>query len=501
MTSVTADTKAGDMRTRVHSGLAVVALVAATLVGASAVPAPVGAQAEQAVALTVTPSTGLLAGHVVQVQITGLTPGERYWATQCEADGSCEFIGDVAGRPYALPSSALVTASPNGAVSTRLQLFRDDCAAGGCFVGLFPHPPTGTTIPTPLTTVPLAFEATGTYQWPQGTLAVSVPGPVVEGRRIGVSVTGMSPWARFSPTSPSAASIDMCRDDGTLTGADCLRGLDWGSDRPFELVALTEGGGTAGVNPGSRLVRHLPGGWDCAVDGCVIVVTQGGDDVVVGNPRTNAVPISYAPEWAPFPSATSFIDRAVAGVLGRAPTSAGRARLVAGLPDRSITGVQALVEAASSSKLDADVGEVVRLYHAYFGRRVETAGLAYWVGRLRSGLTPLQMARSFGGTPEFKARYGGLTPAQAVTLTYGTVLGREPSPAELQYWRERMQAGLTKADLVYSFARSPENRSRTNRAVWSTIVLFRLTGFAPTAEQLAGGPERAAADALALSHP
>lgn len=60
---------------------------------------------------------------------------------------------------------------------------------------------------------------------------------------------------------------------------------------------------------------------------------------------------------------------------------------------------------------------------------------------------------------------------------------------------------MTKADLVYSFARSPENRSRTNRAVWSTIVLYRLTGLAPSAVQLAGGPERAAADALAASHP
>jgi hypothetical protein len=216
---------------------------------------------------------------------------------------------------------------------------------------------------------------------------------------------------------------------------------------------------------------------------------------------SNRVPITFAPEWAPFAAVDAFIDRAITGVLGRPPTSAGRARLRAGLPDRSITGVQALVEAATGSRLDADVGEVVRLYRAYFGRQVESAGLTYWVGRLRSGLTPLQMARAFAGTPEFTARYGGLSAAAAITLTYDAVLGREPSPGELQYWRSRMEAGLTKADLVYSFARSPENRSRTNRAVWSTIVLWRLTGFAPSAEQLAGGPTRAAADALATARP
>ncbi|HEX7134522.1 MAG TPA: DUF4214 domain-containing protein [Iamia sp.] len=480
------------MRNRVHGGLAVVALVAATFGVGVATAAPAAA----APALVVTPSTGLLEGHVAEAQATGLTPGARYWITQCRPEGQCTFVVDVGGRVYIPSSSSFTQASGSGTITVRLGLKRAGCVPDGCIVGLFPEQPAGET----LASAPLTFAAEGTYQWPQATLAATFANPTIEGSTFSAAVEDMSPWHNVvSPHFPSAASVDICRDDGDLTGDDCLRGLDWGANR-MDAIALGADGGTAGGGS-FRLTRHLPGSWDCAIDGCVLVVTQSGTPDVVGNPRTQAVPITYAPEWAPFPNVDSFIDRAVAGVLGRKPTTAGRARLRAGLPDRSITGVEALVEAAASSRLDADVGEVVRLYRAYFGRRVESAGLSYWVGRLRAGLTPLSMARAFGGTPEFTARYGSLSAAAAVTLTYQTVLGREPSSGELEYWSGRLGSGMTKTDLVYSFGRSPENRSRTNRAVWSTIVMWRLTGFAPTTEQLAGGPSRAAADALALAHP
>lgn len=473
----------------------VLAVLAATVAGGGGLPASPAAAAPT---LVVSPSTDLLAGHVVTAHAAGLTPGERYWITQCDAEGQCAFYRDVGGRPYLPPNSSYASASSAGTIDVRLQLTRTGCVPDGCSIGLYPSVP-GSSPPVPQATVPLTFAATGSYQWPQGTLSATFPVPTVEGSRFTAAVTGMSPWYSVSPNSISVASVDVCRDDGTLTGADCLRGFDFGAGR-LEGVALGQDSGTAGSGD-LRLVRHLPGGWDCAIDGCLLVVTQGGDDQVVGNPRTNAIPLTYAPEWAPFADVDAFIDRAVAGVLGRPPTAAGRARLRAGLPDRSITGVRALVEAAASSRLDADVGEVVRQYRAFFGRPVETSGLTYWVNRLRAGMTPLRMARAFGASPEFTARYGGLSGAATVSLTYTTVLGREPSPDELQYWRDRLAAGLTKADLVYSFARAPENRSRTNRAVWATIALWRLTGFAPTPAQLAGGPERAAADALALARP
>jgi hypothetical protein len=483
------------MRNRVHGGLAVVALVAAIFGVGVATAAPVAA----APALTVTPSTGLLDRHVVEAHATGVTPGAQYWITQCDPAGECTFLVDVAGRPFIPSNSSFTKASGTGTITVRLELRREGCVPDGCTVGVFPHPPSGSPTPEEVASAPVTFAAEGTYQWPQATLTATFPTPTVEGSTVHVAVEDMSPWHQISPLFPSVGSVDVCRDDGDLTGDDCRRGLDWEANR-LDVIALVQDGGTAG-NGGIRLTRHLPGSWDCAIEGCVLVVTQGGTSDVVGNPRTQAVPITYAPEWAPFPTVDSFIDRAVAGVLGRKPTTAGRARLRAGLPNRSITGVEALVEAAASSRLDADVGEVVRLYRAYLGRPVETAGLTYWVGRLRAGMTPLQLGRTFAGTPEFKTRYGSLSPAAAVSLTYTTVLGREPSPSELDYWSGRLGAGLTRGDMVYSFARSPENRSRTNRAVWSTIVMWRLTGFAPTAEQLAGGPSRAAADALALSHP
>jgi hypothetical protein len=485
------------MRARVRTGLAVVLVLAATATGAIGGPA---AAAAPAATITVTPSTGLLESHVVMAHAAGLTPGASYWITQCDPAGQCTFLLDAGGRPYLPSNSSFTQAGGDGTLAVRLQLKRSGCVPDGCTVGVFAHPPAGPPGPTPLASAPLTFAAAGTYQWPQASLTATFPDPVVEGSLVHVEVEDMSPWHQVSPVSFSVASVDVCRDDGDLTGDDCLRGFDWEANELDGAIALGQAGGTAGGGE-VRLPRHLPGSWDCAIDGCVLVATQGGTADVVGNPRTQAVPITFAPEWAPWPTVDRFLDRAVTGVLGRAPSTAGRARLRAGLQDRSITGVRALVEAATGSRLDADVGEVVRLYRASFGRSVETAGLSYWVGRLRAGLTPLRMARTFGATPEFRARYDGLSPPAAVALTYSTVLDREPSASEQQYWQGRLAAGMTKPDLVYSFGRSPENRSRANRAVRSTIVLWRLTFVAPTPEQLAGGPERAAADALATAHP
>jgi hypothetical protein len=471
----------------------IAALIAATTLVAVGPPAG----ADPAPAVTVTPSTDLLDGHVVDVTATGLEPGDDYAIAQCPVTGSCQLVVSIGdGRQYIPPHSSLSRADSGGTIDVRLQLDRDTCVPDGCNVDVIPVESVDPIVPVAST--PLAFAASGSYQWPEAELTATFPSTVIDGRTVTVDVSGMSPWHLISPNFGSVASIDVCRDDDELTGADCVRGIDFAAPR-FDYVEL--GGDDVAGRGTAVLQRHLPGGWDCAVDGCLLVVTQGGNDVVVGNPRTQAVPIPFSPEWAPYASAGAFIDQAITGVLGRKPTTAGRARLEAGLPDRSITGVQALIEAAASSKHDATVGEVVRLYRAYFGRPVETAGLTYWVGRLRAGMTPLAMARAFGASQEFRTRYGTVAGAASVRLTYLTVLGREPSPNELEYWRQRFAAGLTEADLVYSFARSPENRSRTNRAVWATIILWRLTGNAPTADHLARGPERVAADALAAVHP
>lgn len=164
------------MTARLRIGSVVVVLIA-TVVGTGGAPA-----------LTVTPSTGLLDRQAVDVHASGLVAGEQYWITQCDPEGSCQFVVDLGDRYFIPYSSSLTTATSAGTIDRRLQLEREGCAPDGCTVALVPHPPDGQGPPTTtLASVPLTFEATGTYQWPQATLAARFPTPTIDGSMATVS--------------------------------------------------------------------------------------------------------------------------------------------------------------------------------------------------------------------------------------------------------------------------------------------------------------------------
>jgi hypothetical protein len=333
--------------------------------------------------------------------------------------------------------------------------------------------------------VPLTFAATGTYQWPRATLSATFPNPTVEGSTFHAAVEDMSPWNNvISPHFPSAASVDVCRDDGDLTGDDCRRGLDWEADRQ-EVIALGQAGGTAGSGQ-LRLPRHLPGSpaWDCAVDGCVLVVTQDGTDDVVGNPRTQAVPITYAPEWAPWASAAQMIDRAVEPLVCTQVVGQAGLETAMALADRSLTGAELLARSAGTGICPDDIGEVVRLYRAFFGRMPETGGLAYWLDRLHTGTTATAMARAFGGTPEFRTTYGTASNGTVVDRAYRNTLGRAPDAAGRAYWVSRLQQGMARSTLLHHFSRSPEMRAREGAHVALTRLTWTLRHRAPTGAEV-----------------
>lgn len=101
-------------------------------------------------------------------------------------------------------------------------------------------------------------------------------------------------------------------------------------------------------------------------------------------------------------------------------------------------------------------GAVVRLYGSVLGRLPDQSGFDFWVDDSRNVFA---MAASFVASPEFVQTYGGLSDDEFTVEIYRNVLGRDPDPDGLAYWRNRLRTDLDRAGLVVFFSDSPEFRT------------------------------------------
>lgn len=459
-------------RTRRATALLGVALLAA-LVGVVGGPTHPAAAAP---AVTVSPSGGLAQGHPVTVEMTGLAPSTQHLVHQC-GETVCQQIPSPPPTPFMAGNSTVGSSDAAGALSVRLQVDRTftvgatevDCTTEACRVDV--RSLRGGTIAL-VGSAPLAFTASGEHAWPQASLALARTTDLIGGQRVGATGSGYDWWSGavyWSYGGTSTAAVEMCRAVAAPTAADC-----GAPERTFDAWSTGGGDVVSAPGPGSdasiRVRRHLTlasGPWDCARQGCTVALTQG------GNPVSNRVRVRFAPEWAPWSNADHFIAQAVGGVAGRRLAPGAHASLKAALAARTTTGSQALVDASAGSAHDATIGELTRIYRAVFGRQVDEGGLGYWLVEHGRGKSLVTIARTFGRTAEFRAQYDGLTDGQVVDLVYPRTLGRAPTASEATYWEGRLAAGMSRADLVYSFARTPELRAR--RATEARAVIISWT--------------------------
>ncbi len=111
-----------------------------------------------------------------------------------------------------------------------------------------------------------------------------------------------------------------------------------------------------------------------------------------------------------------------------------------------------------TSSLD---GQIVRLYRAAFQRMPDEKAFVYWRRQVINGAPPATVAAAFAASSEFGSRYGQLGAAGFVDRLYQNVLGRTPSAAERSYWMGQLAVGATRAELLLTFADSPEFQRRT----------------------------------------
>jgi dienelactone hydrolase len=130
------------------------------------------------------------------------------------------------------------------------------------------------------------------------------------------------------------------------------------------------------------------------------------------------------------PHADAFATAAHHDLLGRAPTTDELARMV-NLLDSGASRSMVLRGLTSS---DEWLGAIVTgLYTDTLGRDPDPAGLAYWVGALRSGRsTVAKAAASFYAAAEYRQRSGSVE--GWVDDVYRAIFDRSASTEDLRYW-------------------------------------------------------------------
>jgi len=95
-------------------------------------------------------------------------------------------------------------------------------------------------------------------------------------------------------------------------------------------------------------------------------------------------------------------------------------------------------------------------------RAPDVAGLEYWTAQINaSNLSLATEANVFAAAPEFIADYGTLSTAGFVNQLYENVLDRAADAAGAAYWEGLLNSGVSRGEVLLSFAESPENEANT----------------------------------------
>ena len=100
-------------------------------------------------------------------------------------------------------------------------------------------------------------------------------------------------------------------------------------------------------------------------------------------------------------------------------------------------------------------GFVYRLYRTVLQREPDEKGFQYWVGLLEDGTFTAAMAvEGFFNSKEYQT--SGRSNAQIVTDCYNTLLNRGADAKGFEYWKDRLDIGMTSQSILQGFVQSSE---------------------------------------------
>jgi hypothetical protein len=134
----------------------------------------------------------------------------------------------------------------------------------------------------------------------------------------------------------------------------------------------------------------------------------------------------------------------------------------------TLDGVERLMFSDTSVALDIDGhgGMAYRLYQAAFDRTPDLPGLGFWMAHLDNGMSLLQVARNFIGSEEFTTLYGAsLSNKDFITRLYANVLDRAPDQVGADWWLDKLDRGVERAEVLAGFSESPENQANVLQVI------------------------------------
>ena len=182
--------------------------------------------------------------------------------------------------------------------------------------------------------------------------------------------------------------------------------------------------------------------------------------------------------FGPYVTTTTFAQRQAADFLGNAePGTSGPidAKIRNGAsPERIIADL------ANAPAFAGKRPALVRLYVAYFKRLPDLGGLNYWVNKLNAGMKLDKVSATFAASSEFKTKYGNTTNEQFVKLVYVNVFNRQPDAGGLAYWTKKLDQGLSRGSVLTNFSESSEGKRRLEGYVGATLLSLGMIHKMPT---------------------
>lgn len=134
-------------------------------------------------------------------------------------------------------------------------------------------------------------------------------------------------------------------------------------------------------------------------------------------------------------------------------------------------------DATLTFDVDSNAAYVMRLYDTVLHRDPDMVGLDAWLDRMDKGLSKADVASAFVGSPEFLGKTGALSTSDFVEFLYTSALGRSSDEAGKANWVANIDAGLSRAEAVIGFSESGEHRGLTAdtlaKGLWVTDDNFQ----------------------------
>ncbi|MDD2880336.1 MAG: DUF4347 domain-containing protein [Rhodoferax sp.] len=124
--------------------------------------------------------------------------------------------------------------------------------------------------------------------------------------------------------------------------------------------------------------------------------------------------------------------------------------------DAGLSRAEAAVAFLDSPEFQSGTGAIARLYFGALQRLPDAPGMSFWMDQQQTGTTISQVAAAFVASTEFTALYGSLNDTAFIQSQYQSVLGRAATAQEQTQWGAQLAAGASRGVVSLGLTESAE---------------------------------------------